>query len=74
VAGSVGAVAILLLYCAYEYSYVRIQRAEYAEAQGPTPVIDILSIFLGLIPGMVHLAGYLKLGDALCEQQTVLMT
>lgn len=69
VAGVVGAVALLFLFCAYEYSYLRIRREQYTEAQAPTLVIGILSLFLGLVPGILYLVGYLKLGDAIHEQQ-----
>jgi hypothetical protein len=69
VAGVVGAISLLFLFCAYEYSYLRIQRGQYQEAQAPTLVIGILSLFLGLIPGVLYLVGYLKLGDAVREQQ-----
>lgn len=69
VAGIVGAVSILFLYIAYEYSYRRIQLGDYVGAQGPTLVIGILSLFLGLIPGILYLIGYLKLGDTIREQQ-----
>ncbi|MGP8158233.1 MAG: hypothetical protein ACLPWO_01275 [Thermoplasmata archaeon] len=69
VAGVIGAIALLFLGCAYQYSYVRIQRGQYQEAQAPTLVIGILSLFLGLIPGILYLVGYVKLGDAVREQQ-----
>lgn len=66
----VGGVALLFLYFAYEYSYLRIQRGDYAAAQAPTLVIGILSIFLGVIPGILYLVGYAKLADAIREEQT----
>jgi hypothetical protein len=69
-AAIVGGVAVLFLYLAYEYSYLRIQRGEYQQAQAPTLVLGILSLFLGLIPGILYLIGYVKLGDAVREQQT----
>lgn len=70
VAGVIGGVAILFLYLAYTLSYRRIQLGDYAGAQTPTLVIGILSIFLGLIPGILYLVGYSKLSDAIREQQT----
>ena len=69
VAGVVGGLAILFLYFAYTLSYLRIQRGDYMGAQTPTLVIGILSIFLGLIPGILYLVGYSKLSDAIREQQ-----
>ncbi|HXQ79191.1 MAG TPA: hypothetical protein VN819_03120 [Thermoplasmata archaeon] len=69
VASVVGGLSLLFLYCAYEYSYLRIQRGQYQEAQAPTLVLGILSLFLGLIPGILYLVGYLKIGDAMREAQ-----
>jgi hypothetical protein len=69
VAGVVGGVAILFLYFAYTLSYRRIRQGDYPGAQTPTLVIGILSIFLGLIPGILYLVGYSKLSDAIREQQ-----
>jgi hypothetical protein len=69
IAGAVGGLSLVFLFCAYEYSYTRITHGQYAEAQAPTLVIGILSLFLGLIPGVLYLVGYLKLGDAIREQQ-----
>jgi hypothetical protein len=69
VAGVIGGAAILFLYFAYTRSYLRIQQGDYAGAQTPTLVIGILSIFLGLIPGVLYLVGYSKLSDAIREQQ-----
>jgi hypothetical protein len=71
VAGVVGTISVVFLGCAYEYSYLRIRRGQYQEAQAPTLVIGILSVFLGLIPGILYLVGYVKLGDAVREQQVV---
>ncbi len=69
VTGIIGALAIVFLYSAYEFSYRRIQQGDYAGAQTPTLVIGILSIFLGVIPGILYLLGYSKLEDAMREQQ-----
>jgi hypothetical protein len=69
IAAIVGGVALLFLYFAYEYSYLRIQHGDYAGAQAPTLVIGILSLFLGVIPGILYLVGYVKLADAIREQQ-----
>jgi hypothetical protein len=69
VAGVIGAVTVLFLYLAYEYSYLRIQRGDYTSAQAPTLVLGVLSLFLGVIPGILYLIGYVKLLDAIREQQ-----
>lgn len=68
-AASVGAVALIFLYVAYEYSYRKIQQGEYQQAKTPTLVIGILSLFLGVLPGIFYLIGYVKLDDAIREQQ-----
>jgi hypothetical protein len=66
----VAGLVILFLYFAYTLSYRRIQQGDYAGAQTPTLVIGILSIFVGVIPGILYLVGYSKLSDAIREQQT----
>jgi hypothetical protein len=63
----VAAIVIVFLYCAYTYAYQPIQRGDYARAQGPTLVLGILSLFLGVIPGIFYLIAYVKLGDAVRE-------
>jgi hypothetical protein len=72
VALAIGAVAVVFLYLAYEFSYRRIQHGDYVTSQGPTLVIGILSLFLGLIPGILYLVAYVKLSDAQREQQAIL--
>ena len=69
-AAVVGALVVLFLYFAYTLSYQRIQRGEYEAARTPTLVIGILSLFLGLIPGIFYLIGYVKLDSAIREQQS----
>ena len=69
VAGVIGGLAVVFIYCAYTYSYQRIRQGDYAGAETPTLVLGILSIFLGLIPGILYLIGYSKLEDAIREQQ-----
>lgn len=68
-AAAVAVIVIAFLYYAYTLSYQRIQRGDYAGAQTPTLVIGILSLFAGIFPGIFYLIGYVKLGDALREQQ-----
>lgn len=67
-AASVGVVVVVFLYLAYTLSYQRIQRGEYQDAQTPTLVIGILSLFAGILPGIFYILGYVKLGDAIREQ------
>ncbi len=70
VAGAaVAVVVVAFLYLAYTLSYQRIQRGEYLEAQAPTLVLGILSLLLGVVPGIFYIVAYVKLGDALREAQ-----
>ncbi|MCI4368483.1 MAG: hypothetical protein L3K09_02825 [Thermoplasmata archaeon] len=66
---ALAAVVLLFLYLAYTLSYLKIQQGDYQGAQGPTLVIGVLSLFAGVLPGIFYLIGYVKLGDAMREQQ-----
>lgn len=70
---AIGVAAFAFLYIAYEYSYVRIQRQQFMEARIPTLVIGIISLFFGVIPGILYLVGYAKISDAVREQQQSLV-
>ncbi len=59
---------LVFLYFAYTTSYRRIREGNYRGAETPTLVIGIISLFLGVLPGIFYLIGYLKLGDAIHEQ------
>jgi hypothetical protein len=66
----VGAIVVLMLYLTYAFSYERIQRGEYEAARAPTLVFAILNLItLSLISGILYLVAYVKLGDAVREQQ-----
>lgn len=70
VAGGIG-LGILLgafLYLAYTLSYERVRAGQLAEAQTPTLVIGILSLFAGVLPGIFYILGYVKIGDAIHEE------
>lgn len=69
-AGAVAVLVVLFLYLAYVFSYQRIRSGQYEAAQTPTLVLGILSLFLGVIPGIFYLIGYVKLGDAVQEERT----
>lgn len=71
VAVVVGGIALLFLYLAYEYSYRRIKAGEYEAAQTATLLIGILSLFVGIVPGILYIVGYAKLGDAVREQRSM---
>ncbi len=71
VAVVIGGIALLFLYLAYEYSYRRIKAGEYEAAQTATLLIGILSLFVGIVPGILYIVGYAKLGDAVREQRSM---
>lgn len=58
---------IAFLYVAYTYSYCRIKAADYEGAQTPTLIVGIVSLIFGVIPGILYLVAYVKLGDAVRE-------
>jgi hypothetical protein len=60
---------IALIFLTYTLSYRRIRAADFAGAQAPTLVFGIVSLFFGLIPGILEIIGYVKVGDAYREQQ-----
>jgi len=50
----------------WAYSYSRVKSGDYEGARSPTLVFAILSLItLAIIPGILFLIAYLKLGDAL---------
>lgn len=73
IALAIGGVTILFLYLAYEYSYRRLQTGDYAGAESPTLVLGIISILFGVLPGILYLVAYVKIGDALREQRAAAM-
>ena len=68
----VGVVAVVFLYFAYTLCFERTQRGEYQEAKDPTLVIGILSLIFGILPGIFYIIAFVKLGDAVREQQALL--
>lgn len=69
----IGGGAVAFLYLAYETSYVRIRRGDYVAAEAPTLVIGIISLAFGILPGILYLIGYAKIGDAIRESRAVPM-
>jgi hypothetical protein len=66
--GVIGAVAILMLYVAYAYSYRRTKDGNYEGARTPTLILGILGIFFGwIVTGVLYLIAFAKLGDAARE-------
>jgi hypothetical protein len=68
-AGVVAVLAVLFLYFVYTLCYERAREGQYARAEAPTLVLGILSLFFGIVPGILYLIAYVKLGDATREQQ-----
>jgi len=55
----------------WSYSYSRVKDGDYEGARAPTLVFAILSLItFAIIPGILFLIAYLKLGDALETQPT----
>lgn len=69
-AGGVAVVVVVFLYFAYTLAYLRIRNDDLEGAQTPTLLFGILSLFVGILPGIFYLIGYVKLGDAIRERQT----
>ncbi|MCI4351159.1 MAG: hypothetical protein L3K15_06575, partial [Thermoplasmata archaeon] len=65
---TVGGVTILLLYVGYAFSYHRIQVGDYEGAGAATLLLGILLLFPTIIPGILYLVAYEKLGAAQRER------
>ncbi|HXQ95266.1 MAG TPA: hypothetical protein VN864_08910 [Thermoplasmata archaeon] len=65
-------VPILMLYVAYRYSYARARDGDFEGAKGPTLLLGIIGlIFGGIIPGILYIIAYIKLGDAENESRNL---
>ena len=65
-----GVISLLVIYLVYKFTYVRVKDGDYQGARTPTLVWAILSLVtLSIIPGILYLIGYIKLGDAIGELQ-----
>jgi Na+-translocating ferredoxin:NAD+ oxidoreductase RnfA subunit len=62
------ALAILFLYAVHQSVYRRLVQEEYEGARTPLLVVGILSLVLGLIPGIFYLVGYAQLRQAIRER------
>ncbi|HYA57057.1 MAG TPA: zinc ribbon domain-containing protein [Thermoplasmata archaeon] len=58
---------LLFVVLVYLFSYDRTRQGDYAGARTPTLVFAILSLLTTLIPGVLYLIAYVKLGDAMTE-------
>lgn len=63
-----GLIGLLILFLVYQFTYARIQAGNYAGAQTPTLIWTILLfVTLSIIPAILFLVAYIKLGDAIGE-------
>jgi hypothetical protein len=64
----IGTITVLLLYVGYAFSYRRIQTGDYEGAGAATLLLGILLLLPTIIPGILYLIAYAKLGDATRER------
>jgi hypothetical protein len=65
------ALGLLWLILVWMFSYTPVRAGRYEAAKTPTLIFAILSIItlFGILPGILYLIAYIKLGDAVREQQ-----
>lgn len=65
-------IGLLWTFLVYLFSYQRVREGDYEGARTPTLVFAILSLItIALIPGILFLIAYVKLGDAIREEPGV---
>lgn len=65
-----GLIDFIFIFLVYTFSYRQTSRGYYQEASLPTLIVGILSlIFGGVITGILYILAYVKLRDAIQEQQ-----
>jgi len=65
-------IGLLWIFLVYLFSYQRVREGDYEGARTPTLVFAILSLItIALIPGILFLIAYVKLGDAIREEPNV---
>jgi hypothetical protein len=65
-----GVLGFIWLFLIWMFSYKPVREGRYEAAKTPTLVFAILSLIsLGIISGILYLIAYIKLGDAVREQQ-----
>jgi hypothetical protein len=66
-----GLLGLVWLFLVWMFSYRPVREGRYEAARTPTLIFAILSIItlFSIIPGILYLIGYIKLGDAVREQQ-----
>ncbi len=64
----VAAIGLLWVILVWVFSYARVREGDYQGARTPTLVFAILSLIsFALIPGVLFIIAYAKLGDAISE-------
>ncbi|MGA8663766.1 MAG: hypothetical protein WB809_01670 [Thermoplasmata archaeon] len=58
-----------LLCPVYDRAYLPIRRGEYRAARSPTRTPGLISLVLGIVPGLLILVGGSRLDEATREQQ-----
>jgi len=65
-------IGLVWIFLVYVFSYSPVREGDYEGARTPTLVFAILSLItLSLIPGILFLIAYVKLGDAIREEPNV---
>lgn len=69
---AIAALGLVWMILVWMLSYSPVRQGRYEAAKTPTLIFAILSIITlwGIIPGVLYLIAYIKLGDAVREQQT----
>jgi hypothetical protein len=63
--------ALIWLILVYVFSYARSRDGDYEGARTPTLVFGILSLISGgIVSGILYIIAYVKLGDAIDEEET----
>ncbi len=66
----VGVIGFIFLYLVWMFCYKPVQEGRYQQARTPTLIFAILSLVtINIIAGILYLIAYIKLGDAVREQQ-----
>jgi hypothetical protein len=67
-----GVIGLIWIFLVYVFSYQPVREGDYEGARTATLVFAILSLItLALIPGILFLIAYVKLGDAIREEPNV---
>lgn len=65
-----GVIGFIVLYLIWTFSYKPVREGRYEQAKTPTLIFAILSLVtINIVAGVLYLIAYIKLGDAVREQQ-----